>query len=138
MSTYCKSCKLPFEGERCPVCGRKSKWEIKPDDVCFLVEKEQIWSGMLADVLKQENIPYVTKNVLGAGLAIKVGYMNERVRFYVMYQHLEKAREITEELFSRPDSDDDCDDEDEDVEIMELLREDDFCEIIMLEEEGDL
>ena len=62
--------------------------------------KEQIWSGMLADVLKQRNIPFVQKNVLGAGLATKTGPMLESVRFYVFYKQLSEAKAIVDELFS--------------------------------------
>jgi hypothetical protein len=100
MSLYCNTCCLPIDGERCPVCGRKSDRQVALDDLCFLTEKEQIWSGMLADVLKQRNIPFVQKNVLGAGLATKTGPMLESVRFYVFYKQLSEAKAIVDELFS--------------------------------------
>ncbi len=100
MSVYCGRCSIPFEGERCPVCGRKSAESVEPDDICFLTEKETIWSGMLADVLKQENIPFTQKNVMGAGMALRAGPMFERVRFYVFYKHLAQAKEIVDALFS--------------------------------------
>jgi hypothetical protein len=100
MSLYCNTCCLPIDGERCPVCGRISDRQIEPDDQCFLTEKEQLWSGMLSDVLKQHNIPFVQKNVLGAGLAIKTGTMRERVRFFVLYRHLTEAKDIVDELFN--------------------------------------
>lgn len=57
-------------------------------------------SGILEDVLKQNGIPFLTKNVLGAGLAIKVGPMLDRRRFFVPYSCLEDATAITDELFS--------------------------------------
>ena len=66
----------------------------------FLTEKEQLWSGMLADVLNQQKIPFVQKNVFGAGMAMKIGLMNERIRFYVFYGHLAEAKMIVDELFS--------------------------------------
>ena len=100
MTQYCNRCCLPFDGECCPVCGRKNAKQIGPNDLCFLTEKEQLWSGMLADVLNQQKIPFVQKNVFGAGMAMKIGLMNERIRFYVFYGHLAEAKIIVDELFS--------------------------------------
>ena len=97
---YCKKCCLPFDADRCPKCGKKSIRDVEPDDLCFLTEQEQIWSGMLADVLTQEKIPFLQKNVLGAGITMRIGPMLERVRFYVFYRQLAKASDIVEGLFS--------------------------------------
>ena len=100
MTQYCSRCCLPFDGEYCPVCGRKNAKQIESKDLCFLTEKEQLWSGMLADVLNQQKIPFVQKNVFGAGMAMKIGLMNERIRFYVFYGHLAEAKKLVDELFS--------------------------------------
>ena len=100
MLQYCDICCVTFEGARCPVCGKKSKRTVEPYDICFLTEKEVLWSGLLEDVLKQRNIPFVTKNVLGAGFALRTGPMRERVRFYVFHTQLSEARDIVDELFS--------------------------------------
>ncbi len=53
---------------------------------------------MLADVLNQQKIPFVQKNVFGAGMAMKIGLMNEDC-YYVFYGHL-AAKMIVDELFS--------------------------------------
>ncbi len=100
MLQYCEICMKIFDENRCPSCGRRKVRDVGPDDLCFLTEKEMIWSGMLADVLKQNNIPFLQKNVLGAGLALRTGLLLERVRFYVFYRQLPEAEEIVEELFS--------------------------------------
>ena len=100
MLYYCDHCSVPFEGERCPFCKKKSTRSLSPDDICFLTEKEQIWSGVLADVLKQNNIPFTQKSVLGAGMALRAGPAFESIRFYVLYKHLAEAKEIVNELFS--------------------------------------
>lgn len=78
-----------------------------PNDMCFLTEKELLWSDMLEDVLKQNNIPVFTKKMLGIGMALKVGPMCERVRIYVPYSYLQEAQMIIESLFSVP-KDSDC------------------------------
>ena len=101
MKYYCDACRKAIDTDRCPVCGKTRLHAAEPDDLCFLTEKEQILSGMLADVLKQNEIPFIGENVLGAGVALKVGPMFERVRFYVFFNNLSVAEKIVEELFSK-------------------------------------
>ena len=108
MPLYCDNCFLAFEGERCPSCGRKKCREAKDDDLCYLTEQNVIWSGLLADVLKQNGIEFVERNVLGAGLAFKTGMMSERVRFYVFFSRLWDAETIVEGLFSAADEADEA------------------------------
>lgn len=100
---YCEKCMTVYEGDSCPSCGKNKGREVKPDDVCFLTEQDFISSGILEDVLKQNGIPHLRKNVMGAGVAIKVGPMLERSRFYVPYPRLQEAAEVVEELFSPAD-----------------------------------
>ena len=100
MASYCENCSVVFEGDRCPACGSKKVREAGSEDKVFLVEKEQLWSPMLKDVLDQNGIPCLCRNVKGAGLALKLGMMSERVRFYVLYKDLDKAKDIVSELFA--------------------------------------
>lgn len=97
---YCEKCGLIFEENRCPACGNQNVRPPMPGDLCFLTEREALWAEMLEDVLKQNDIPCLTKNVLGAGLALKVGPMWERVRFYVPYSRLQNAKTLVDQLFS--------------------------------------
>lgn len=99
---YCERCRLVFDGGKCPECGKKSKRDVEPDDACFLTEQPQIFSDMLTDILEQNSIPYYTKGVYGAGLAIKIGPVNERFRIYVLYRDLERAGDIVTGLFESP------------------------------------
>ena len=48
--------------------------------------------------MKQNIIPYLKKDVMGAGMAIKVGPMLERGRFYVPYDQLNNAMLLMEGL----------------------------------------
>ena len=100
---YCENCMLLTGEDVCPHCRRKKLRSPVDGDFCFLVEKGMIWGGMLADVLKQKNIPYVDRPVMGAGLATETGFALERIRYYVPYSHLSDAREIVEELFGEED-----------------------------------
>ncbi len=96
---YCEKCCRIIEADRCPVCKSKRVREPEAKDPCFLTEQDYLSSGILEDLLKQNGIPYLKKDVMGAGLAIKVGPMLERSRFYVPFEHLESARAVAEEGF---------------------------------------
>ena len=54
----------------------------------------------LGDILTQYNISFMIKNVLGAGMALKVGPMAERVRVYIPYKHYQSAKDIADTLFA--------------------------------------
>ncbi|MBE6990794.1 MAG: hypothetical protein E7426_08670 [Ruminococcaceae bacterium] len=97
---YCEKCRVLVSDGVCPICSDSTLRVPLADDFCFLAEKEALWSALLADVLTQNEIPFVQENVLGAGFALKVGPMWERVRFYVPYGRLEEARGLVDELFS--------------------------------------
>lgn len=99
---YCEKCNTLFDGgcAACPACGSKETREPTQDDDCFVVEKEAIWGEMLADVLKQNGIPFIYKKALGAALATKIGSYRERYRFYVPYAQVPAAQSIVEELFT--------------------------------------
>ena len=96
---YCEKCCRIIEADLCPVCKSKRVREPEAKDPCFLTEQDYLSSGILEDLLKQNGIPYLKKDVMGAGLAIKVGPMLERSRFYVPFEQLESARAVAEEVF---------------------------------------
>ena len=97
---YCEKCNRIIEANRCPVCNSRKIREPEAKDPCYLTEQDYISSGILEDMLKQNNIPYLKKDVMGAGMAIKVGPMLERSRFYVPFEQLNSAIAIMEDLFS--------------------------------------
>jgi len=96
---YCAKCKRLFENERCPICGNRKVIHPAPEDICYLTEVDSIWSGMLAESLKQNEIPALYNSTIGAGMAMRAGSMFERVIFYVRFEHLSKGNEIVNELF---------------------------------------
>ena len=103
---YCEKCCRIFDDDRCPNCRKSKVREPEQNDPCFLAEENYVSSTILEDLLKQNNIPYLKKDVMGAGMAIKVGPMLERSRFYVPYAHLDTALAIVNELFSETRGDD--------------------------------
>ena len=70
---YCEKCNRITEGDRCPVCRSRKMREPEAKDPCYLTEQDYVSSGILEDMLKQNNIPYLKKGVMGAGMAIRVG-----------------------------------------------------------------
>lgn len=97
---YCEKCSRVVDADRCPVCNNRKLREPEAKDPCYLTELDYISSGILEDLLKQNNIPYLKKNVMGAGMAIKVGPMLERSRFYVPFEQLSNAETVLKESFS--------------------------------------
>lgn len=68
-------------------------------DYVLLTEKEAMWAEMLVQVLKDNQIPYVTQPVYGAGFAIKTG-AQERLKVYVPKEKESEARRLYDELFT--------------------------------------
>jgi len=79
--------------------GQKRSECQNPNDLCLLCEKQIIWGRMLEELLKKKGIPAFLDETLGAGLALKVGPMKERVRVYVPYFGLQKSIKINNEYF---------------------------------------
>ena len=102
---YCERCCRIIDGNRCPVCRRSNVREPGLKDPCFLTEQDYLPTSILEDVLKQNGIPFLTKGVMGAGLAIKAGPVMERTRFYVPYERLEQATAVVDELFAPDEGD---------------------------------
>ena len=65
----------------------------------LLIEKEEMWARMLAEVLTDNDIHCVMRSVYGAGLVIRAG-MQERIKLYVPSECAENAKELVNELFS--------------------------------------
>ena len=97
---YCEKCKRVIEANPCPFCKSRKVRELEPDDICFLTEQDYVSTGVLEDVLRQNNIRFLKKDVMGAGMAIQVGPMLERSRFYVPLEQLEDAKSIVDQLFA--------------------------------------
>ena len=103
MIVYCQKCKVAFDGNgNCPVCGNTKVRPVLLDDICFLTDADPILGRMIKDVLEQNGIPALSNSSIGAGMAMRAGSMFERIKYYVRYEHLLKAKEIVEELSNSP------------------------------------
>ena len=98
---YCGNCGSLFEdGHLCPSCSSQDICSPENEDFCFLAEKDTIWSTPFSDLLTSHNIPFTTKNSLGAGMSSKIGFMAERVKFFIPYSHFTEAQNLEKAFFS--------------------------------------
>ena len=95
MSMYCENCYRLVESDLCPHCGSPVR-APEPRDTCFLTEQGYVQATILADILTQKRIPYMTKmrSIKGCGPLM----MGNRL-FYVPWQLLSEAQQVVEELF---------------------------------------
>ena len=96
---YCERCNRLVYKPKCPGCGRKDLRLPRDDDFCFLTEPEHLWTQALRDLLQDNGVEYVTRNVHGAGMVAKTG-IPQRVRFFVRYRDYQQAKELNEAFFS--------------------------------------
>jgi len=99
---YCEKCCHIIDADRCPFCRSRKIREPEPKDPCFLTEQDYLIAGIVEDLLQQNSIPFLKKSVMGAGLAVKVGPMLDRIRFYVPFDQLDKAGAVVDDCFSDP------------------------------------
>lgn len=95
---YCASCNRIVNGSKCPVCGSRSLRLPRAEDFCFLAEPEPLWVRALEDLLTDNGVEYVTRNVYGAA-RVKMTGLPERVRFFVRYGQYQQATELQEAFF---------------------------------------
>jgi hypothetical protein len=96
---YCERCNRLVYKPKCPGCGRKDLRQPRDDDFCFLAEPEHLWTQALRDLLQDNGVEYVTRNVHGAGMVAKTG-IPQRVRFFVRYRDYQRAKELNEAFFN--------------------------------------
>ena len=96
MSMYCEKCNQVFETKLCPSCGSEGTRVPEPGDPFFLTEQGYVQSTILADILTQSGIPYMTKmrSIKGCGTIM----MSNRL-FYVACEQLEAAQSVVDSLF---------------------------------------
>ena len=98
---YCERCNRLVHKQKCPGCGRKDLRMPQYDDFCFLTEPEPLWTQALKDLLQDNGVEYLTRNVFGAGMVTKTG-IPQRVRFFVRYRDYQQAKELNEAFFNNP------------------------------------
>ena len=62
---YCERCNRLVYKQKCPGCGRKDLRMPQYDDFCYLTEPEPLWTQALKDLLQDNGVEYLTRNVFG-------------------------------------------------------------------------
>ena len=96
---YCERCNRLVYRDKCPGCGRRDLRLPGSEDFCFLAEQDPLWVQALCDLLQDNGIEYLTRNVHGAGMISKTG-IPQRVRFFVRYRDHQQAKELNEAFFN--------------------------------------
>lgn len=96
---YCERCNRLVYRDKCPGCGRRDLRLPGSEDFCFLTEPEPLWVQALCDLLQDNGIDYVTRNIHGAGMISKTG-IPQQVRFFVRYRDYARAKELNEAFFN--------------------------------------
>ena len=98
---YCERCSRLVYKEKCPGCGKKDLRMPQYDDFCFLTEPDALWVQALKDLLQDNGVEYLTRNVQEAYWMAKMG-APQRIRFFVRYRDYQRAKELNEAFFNSP------------------------------------
>ena len=90
---YCDRCMCLVGSAVCPLCGNEHLRKPEDADYCLLVEEQTPWAEHFAQLLADNDIPYTSLPVFGAGIVQRTGGQ-ERYKFYVPYSQLEAARAV--------------------------------------------
>ena len=61
---------------------------------------------MVADLLKQNEIPFEQKSSKGAALAMLTGLLSETFDYYVSFDRFDEAKELTDAFFAQNETED--------------------------------
>ena len=89
---YCKDCMAASPAETCPFCGQTLHLPALEDDLCRLADLGTLESDLLAQLLRDQNIPFHRQST--SGLVSVLGSFTETWRFFVHCANLERAREL--------------------------------------------
>ncbi len=102
---YCEKCKAVFEHGACPFCGKSIVHKAENGDFVLLIEKPQVWTGIVEGMLEDHDIPYTKRNAVGVGLTLRAWQLFERYRYFVPYDRYDEARALMDEAFSQTGED---------------------------------
>ncbi|MEI6101911.1 MAG: hypothetical protein WCP73_08745 [Eubacteriales bacterium] len=99
---YCEDCMCLTEENECPFCGNKKLREARENDPVYIITKDFIFAESIEDILTQNNIPCIKKDLMGAGLAARTGYATT-YQFFVPFGAFAKAKELLYNFFEEED-----------------------------------
>ena len=95
---YCETCHQLFEEDVCPDCGSLGR-HVQPSDYCLLTTQPGIYAGMLCDILKQNEIPAVSRATQGA-MGLFSSLNMEEHQIFVPYDRMEAAEGCLQDFLS--------------------------------------
>lgn len=86
---YCESCMRIVPETECPDCkNKKTKGS-----------EDAILAASIDDILTENDIPFLKKGLIGAGITARIGFTKEIYEFYVPYNALNKTKELLYNFF---------------------------------------
>ena len=116
---YCTNCHrvTPERTESCPYCDKFDRLRPAEEaDECRLTELDALNASAMESLLKEANVPYIARPMMGAGISAALGVTLEKFVFFVAYRDYARAQEQLEALLAPDDHAADADFADEDEE----------------------
>lgn len=107
----------PERAESCPYCDKFDRLRPAEEaDECRLTELDALNASVMESLLKEANVPYIARPMMGAGISAALGVTLEKFVFFVAYRDYARAQEQLEALLAPDDHAADADFADEDEE----------------------
>ena len=100
---YCTNCHrvTPERAESCPYCDKFDRLRPAEEaDECRLTELDALNASGLESLLKEANVPYIARPMMGAGISAALGVTLEKFVFFVAYRDYARAQEQLEALLA--------------------------------------
>ena len=94
---YCTNCHrvTPERAESCPYCDKFDRLRPAEEaDECRLTELDALNASVLESLLKEANVPYIARPMMGAGISAALGVTLEKFVFFVAYRDYARAQEL--------------------------------------------
>ena len=86
---YCTNCHrvTPERTESCPYCNKFDRLRPAEEaDECRLTELDALNASVMESLLKEANVPYIARPMMGAGISAALGVTLEKFVFFVAYR----------------------------------------------------
>ena len=96
---YCTNCHrvTPERAESCPYCDKFDRLRPAEEaDECRLTELDALNASVMESLLKEANVPYIARPMMGAGISAALGVTLEKFVFFVAYRDYARAQEQLE------------------------------------------
>ena len=84
---YCTNCHrvTPERTENCPYCNKFDRLRPAEEaDECRLTELDALNASVMESLLKEANVPYIARPMMGAGISAALGVTLEKFVFFVV------------------------------------------------------